>query len=106
METDSETHSQTLNGTWGVLWKSWEGGGELRDPKRIVATQEGQQSQLSCACVSRHAIVHVPGLLGKCLYQLRHFTSFTLCKALCPLDTARVTGEKGGSQLYLHKIQL
>ena len=33
METNAETHSQTLEGDWEVLWKSWsiEGPEEDRD---------------------------------------------------------------------------
>ena len=44
MGTDAETHSQTLDGAWGVLWKSWRKG--MRDPKRIGIPQEDQHSQL------------------------------------------------------------
>ena len=44
-ETVADTHSQTLDGGQGLLWKSWGEG--LKALKGIETTQEEQQSQLT-----------------------------------------------------------
>jgi hypothetical protein len=58
METDAETHSQTLDGAWGVVWKSWRKG--MRDPKRIGIPQEDQHSQLTWTSGGSQRLHHQP----------------------------------------------
>jgi hypothetical protein len=43
METDIETHNETLNGAWGILWESIEGA------RGIKVTTSNLQNQLTWA---------------------------------------------------------
>jgi hypothetical protein len=46
-QIDANTHSQTMNGAWGFLWKNW--GKDCGAPKAIGTTQEDQQCHLTLA---------------------------------------------------------
>jgi hypothetical protein len=49
METDAETHSQTLDRAQGILWKSQGWKGRLKELEGSRIPQEDLQSQLTWA---------------------------------------------------------
>ena len=111
METDEETHSQTLVRAQGVLCKSWRWRAGLGEPEGPRTPQEDIQSQLTWDHRNSQSLGHQPGSMQELdLYPqhiCRKYPTWSLCvspkkwngSCLClyplPLDSLPLLGLPG-----------